>query len=339
MADFGQLKKNRKRNANKLREKIEEQKSGGTNRDKRFWKPSRNKTGYGTATIRFLMTPPNEEDAYVRVFDHGFKNNTTGKWYIEKSLTTIGQDDPVGEINRQDWNTDTKKGKALASSRKRRLKYVTNILVIDDPVEPENNGKVFLYEFGKQIFDIFDNALNPKYEGDKSFIPNDFWEGADFKIKIKPKTIVRDDGSKVDIFSYEDSEFLECSELYDGDEDKLKEIWESEHSLAEFVDPEQFKPYDVLKKRLKEVLGRDALNYEIFNGSAQLAAEGFVDDSDDDANVGRQETAEDLQKAGSFEEDDTPPWNDEEDDDHDLGDLDDDDQEALNMFKDLNEED
>ena len=207
--------------------------------DDRLWKPTRDKAGNGYAVIRFLPAKEGEDLPWVRYWDHGFKG-PNGLWYIEKSLTSINQPDPVSEQNTVLWNTGRDEDKAIARERKRRLHYVSNILVISDPEHPENNGKVFLYQFGKRIFDKVMEAMQPQFADEQPCNPYDFWEGADFKIKIR----------KVDGWvNYDKSEFDSTAPLFE-DEDKLNETFSSAHSLTDIIAPDEFKTYDELKEKL-----------------------------------------------------------------------------------------
>jgi len=216
--------------------------------DDRFWKPTRDKAGNGYAVVRFLPAKEGEDLPWVRYWDHGFKG-PTGLWYIENSLTSIGQNDPVSEANSVLWNTGRDEDKAIARDRKRRLHYVSNVLVISDPANPENEGKVKLYKFGKKIFDKIMEAMQPAFEDETPINPYDFWEGADFKIKVR----------KVEGWvNYDKSEFANVSALYDGDEERLQGVYDKLHSLQEFLDPKHYKSYEELQAKLNRVLGVDA---------------------------------------------------------------------------------
>jgi hypothetical protein len=216
--------------------------------DDRFWKPTRDKAGNGYAVIRFLPAKEGEDLPWVRYWDHGFKG-PTGLWYIENSLTSISQDDPVSESNGILWNTGRDEDKQTARDRKRRLHYVSNVLIVSDPSNPENEGKVKLYKFGKKIFDKIMDVMQPQFADEDPVNPYDFWEGADFKIKIR----------KVEGWvNYDKSEFASPSVLFDGDEDRLTELYNKEHSLQDFVDPKNYKSYDELKAKMNKVLGVDA---------------------------------------------------------------------------------
>ena len=216
--------------------------------DNRFWKPTRDKAGNGYAVIRFLPAKEGEDLPWVRYWDHGFKG-PTGLWYIENSLTSIGQQDPVSEHNSVLWNSGRDEDKALARERKRRLHYVSNVLVISDSANPENEGKVFLYKFGKKIFDKIMDVMQPQFADEEPVNPYDFWEGADFKIKIR----------KVEGWiNYDKSEFSAPSALHEGDEERLEEVYNKLYSLQDFLKPENYKTYDELKMKLNRVLGVDA---------------------------------------------------------------------------------
>lgn len=213
--------------------------------DERIWKPTVDKAGNGYAVIRFLPNGDNWDLPFVRYWDHGFQG-PTGQWYIEKSLTSIGQQDPVGEANSKLWATGTDEAKDLVRKRKRRLHYVSNIIVESDPKNPDNEGKVFLYVYGKKIHDKIMDVMQPQFEDETPVDPFDFWEGASLKLKIR----------QVDGFrNYDKSEFASSEELFDGDDSKLEEVYNSMYNLNEFTDPANFKSYDELAKRFAMVQG------------------------------------------------------------------------------------
>jgi len=247
---FSNLKKNRGRNIEKLVNEAEKINSGGGGNnnkyvDERIWKPSVDKSGNGYAVIRFLPAPDGEELPWVRYWDHGFKG-PTGLWYIEKSLTTIGQNDPVSEMNSRLWNSGREEDKQVARDRKRRLHYVSNIYVVKDPANPENEGKVFLYQFGKKIFDKIMDMMQPQFQDEDPVDPFDFWEGADFKLKIRNVEGYR---------NYDKSEFAAPAPLLGGDDDELEGVYNRMYSLKEYVDPKNFKSYEELATKLQRVLG------------------------------------------------------------------------------------
>lgn len=217
--------------------------------DDRFWKPEVDKAGNGYAVLRFLPAPEGEDLPWVRFWDHGFKG-PTGRWYIENSLTSIGQPDPVGELNSSLWNSGREEDKETARKQKRRLHYVTNVMVVSDPSNPQNEGKVFLYKFGKKIFDKIMDVMQPAFQDEDPVNPFDFWEGADFKLKIRNVEGYR---------NYDKSEFSSQSALLNGDDDKLEEVYNKLYSLQEFTDPKNYKSYAELKAKLNQVLGSEAM--------------------------------------------------------------------------------
>tara|TARA_R110000744_G_scaffold3304_7_gene12815 strand:+ start:255 stop:1118 length:864 start_codon:yes stop_codon:yes gene_type:complete len=213
------------------------------------WKATVDKAGNGYAVIRFLPAPTGEELPFVRYWNHGFQG--PGGWYIENSLTTIGQDDPVSEYNSKLWNSGHDEDKETARKQKRRLSYVANILVVSDPSNPSNEGQVFLYKFGKKIFDKLNDAMNPQFADEDPINPFDFWEGADFKLKIRQVEGYR---------NYDKSEFSSPAPVSDStgtvlSDDDMEATWNKQHSLAEIVDPKNFKSYNELKAKLNKVLG------------------------------------------------------------------------------------
>jgi len=215
--------------------------------DDRFWRLEGDKAGNGTATLRFLPRVEGDELPWVRIFSHGFQG-PTGKWYIENSLTTLGENDPVGELNTQLWNSGSEANKEIARKQKRRLSFTANILVVSDPKHPENEGKVFLFKFGKKIFDKIMDKARPTYEDEKPVNVFDLWEGANFKLRMRKK-----DGYT----NYDESLFMDPSPISD-DEDRILSIVNSQNKLSEFTDRKNFKSYDELKKKLQEVLSGDA---------------------------------------------------------------------------------
>ena len=211
--------------------------------DDRLWKPEVDKAGNGYAVIRFLPAPDGEDLPWAKLYTHAFQG--TGGWYIENSLTTLGQKDPVSEHNSQLWNSGIESDKEIARKQKRKLSYYANIYVVKDSANPHNEGQVFLYKFGKKIFDKITAAMQPEFEDEDPINPFDFWAGANFKLKIK---------KVAGYWNYDSSEFDRQSALLD-DDDAMEAIWKKEYSLAELVAPDQFKSYDELKKRLDYVLG------------------------------------------------------------------------------------
>ena len=242
---FANLKKQSKLGSltAKLVKEVEKLNTNGASGDDRLWKLEVDKSGNGYAVIRFLPAPDGEDLPFVKLYSHAFQG--PGGWYIENSLTTLGQKDPVSEYNSQLWNNGTDAGKDAARKQKRKLTYISNIYVVKDPANPENEGKVFLYKYGKKIFDKLTAAMQPEFEDEEAIDPFDFWQGANFKLKAKNVAGYR---------NYDSSEFTAVTPLLD-DDDALEAVWKKEGSLKEFIDTDQFKSYDDLKKRLEYVLG------------------------------------------------------------------------------------
>ena len=211
--------------------------------DDRFWKPELDKSGNGYAIIRFLPQPSNEDLPWCKIWSHAF--NGPGGWYIENSLTTLNKKDPISEYNTELCNSGVEANKDIARKQKRILKYYSNIFVVSDPKHPENEGKVFLFRFGKKIFDKLTEAMSPEFEDEKALNPFDFWEGANFKLKVR----------KVDgYWNYDKSEFEAPSSLLDGDDGQLEATYAQLHSLVGFLKEDQFKTYDELKTKLHRTL-------------------------------------------------------------------------------------
>jgi len=240
---FADLKRKSQNNFQFLQKELEKS-SSGKNVDERFWKPEVDASGNGYAVIRFLPAPEGESIPWAKLYSHAFQG--PGGWYIENSLTTLNEKDPVGEVNRRLWNSGSDEDKETARKQKRKLQYYSNIYVVKDPKHPENEGKVFLYKYGKKIHDKILAAMQPEFQDETPVNVFDLWEGANFKLKIK---------KVAGYWNYDSSEFARPAPLLD-DDDALEAIWKKQYSLSEIVDASQFKTYDELDKRLKMVLGQ-----------------------------------------------------------------------------------
>jgi len=228
----------------KLVKEVEKQNNSGGGGDDRLWKPEMDKTGNGYAVIRFLPAPDGEDLPWVKLYSHAFQG--PGGWYIENSLTTNGGKDPVSEYNRELWNSGIDADKDTVRKQKRKLSFYANIYVVQDKANPQNEGKVFLYKFGKKIFDKIMEAMQPEYEDETAINPFDFWQGANFKLKLK---------KVAGYWNYDSSEFAAPSPLLD-DDDALEALWKKQYSLQDLVAADKFKTYEELDKRLKMVLGQ-----------------------------------------------------------------------------------
>lgn len=273
MTSFANLKRNRS-SLDALTKAIEATNSpqgeAGGKDDTRFWQPSVDKSGNGMAVIRFLPAPAADGDdalPWVRVFNHGFQG--PGGWFIDNCLTTTGGKCPVCEHNNTLWNSGIEANKDIARKQKRKLTYMANILVVSDPSNPENEGQVKLYKFGKKIFDKISEAMNPEFADEQAVNPFDLWEGANFKLKIRNVEGYR---------NYDKSEFADKSPVMDGDDDKLEALWKKEYSLKEFTDPKNFKPYEQLKARLDKVLGFDGAPVNLKTKAEDVVLNTFKDE-------------------------------------------------------------
>lgn len=273
---FANLKRNK--SLEKFSKAIESlsEKTASSN-DDRFWYPDVDKAGNGMAIIRFLPPPSQDGDdglPWVRTFSHGFQGS--GGWFIENCLTTINEKCPVCEHNSGLWNSGIEANKEIVRKQKRKLTYISNILVISDPKNPENEGKVFLFKYGKKIFDKLHEAMNPQFEDEKAINPFDFWEGANFKIKIRNVEGYR---------NYDKSEFDSPSELFKGDDDRLETLWKKEYSLKEFLAETNFKTYNKLKERFHIVTaspGQDSFDEQPAVKPAQKPVKKKTIEEDDE---------------------------------------------------------
>jgi len=258
--------------------------------EERFWKPTVDKAGNGYAVIRFLPAAQGDDLPWVQTWNHGFQG--PGGWYIEESLTTIGKKDPLSEYNSMLWNTGIEANKDQVRKQKRRLNYISNIQVINDSSNPDNNGKVFLYKFGKRIWDKINDLMNPQFEDEKPVNPFDFWEGANFKLKIRKVEGYR---------NYDKSEFDSPEPL--AEDERLETIWKQQVPLAEFTDPSNFKSYEELQAKLNRVLALD--------GGDMSSRSTTVEDAEPAPVVARAAPAPEPVATASED----PPWSTSEDDD------------------------
>ena len=269
MTSFKDLKKNRMSNLESLSKQVEKLAEKPSYEDDRIWKCERDKSGNGYAVIRFLPASNDEDMPWVQMWSHGFKG--PGGWYIENSLTTLGKEDPVSKANTALWNSGIESDKNIARDRKRKLSYYSNILVLEDSANAENEGKVFLFRYGKKIFEKITSVMNPEFKDETPLNPFDFWEGANFKIKIR----------QVDGYAnYDKSEFAGQSKLFDGDDAKCEAIWKQQHSLQDLVTPDKFKSYQELEARFNTVIGSGSDFEETID--SEDAVEPAVQDSTSD---------------------------------------------------------
>ena len=246
----------------KLVKEVEKTNNAGGGGDDRLWKPELDKTGNGYAVVRFLPAPDGEEIPWAKLYSHAFQG--PGGWYIENSLTTTGGKDPVSDYNRTLWNSGNEADKDTVRKQKRKLSYYSNIYVVKDPTNPQNEGKVFLFKYGKKIFDKIMEAMQPEFEDETAINPFDFWQGANFKLKIK---------KVAGFWNYDSSEFDSVAPLLD-DDDALEALWKKEYSLTAVTAPDQFKSYQDLEKRLKYVLGQNQKSARRFDEDLEDESEG-----------------------------------------------------------------
>lgn len=266
---FADLKRNRRSAIDKLVN--EAQKESGSKSsysdDDNFWKPATDKAGNGYAVIRFLPSKSENELPWVQYWDHGFKGSN-GRWYIEKSRTSINEPDPLSEYNSYLWNTGHEEDKETARNQKRRLHYVSNIYIVSDPSAPENEGKVFRFQYGKKIFNKITDVMNPEFEDEAPVNPFDMWDGADFKLKIRNVEGYR---------NYDKSEFASPSPLLGGDDTKLEEVFNCLYDLSKYTDPKEYKSYDELLKKLNDVVGDDLPANLKIGGNMSTASQPKID--------------------------------------------------------------
>lgn len=295
MADISQLKKNRK-SYQELAEKAQGKSQQQSQEDTRFWFPERDEDGAASTRIRLLPEPQGEDMPWVKVFKHGFQDPNTGKWYIENCPTTIGKECPVCKSNSEHWKQG-ENGQNIARARKRQLTHFSNILVLSDPANPDNEGTVRLFKYGKQIFDIIQAAITPQFEDETPIQPFDPWEGADFKFRI-----IKNQNNQT---NYQKSAFGEPSEL--GTDEEIEEIWKKEHSLEQFVSEDNFKSYEELEKRFLQTIGE-------WVEDSRPAASGPSEKTEEAPSINPSENEVSSSK-GSVEDVDIPSDDGDDDDD------------------------
>jgi len=276
MASFKEMKKNRMANLESLSKQVEKLAEKPSYEDERIWKLERDKTGNGYAVIRFLPAKEGEDVPWQRIWTHGFKG--PGGWYIENSLTTLGKDDPVSKANTALWNSGIDSDKNIARERRRKLNYYSNIYIVEDSANPDNVGKVFLFRYGKKIFEKITGVMNPEFADETPLNPFDLWEGSNFKIKMR----------QIDGFpNYDKSEFTDKCPL-DGDEKKLEEVWKQQYSLNEITEEKNFKNYAELEARFNTVIARK----DYSDGTSEFV--GTIEESTDDAVATGEKTDDTL---------------------------------------------
>ena len=243
---FADFKKKSQSSIADLQKKIESSESKESYKDDRFWRPELDKSSNGYAVIRFLPAFGDEDLPFVKTYSHAFQG--PGGWYIENCPTTTGGKCPVCEANNKLWNSGLESDKDIARTRKRKMQYISNILVVSDPTNPQNEGKNFLFKYGKKIFDKINEAMSPEFEDEEAINPFDFWKGADFKLKVR---------KVAGYINYDKSEFDAQSALFGGDDEKLESLWKKEYSLIAFVEADQFKSYEDLSTKFTGVIGND----------------------------------------------------------------------------------
>lgn len=260
--NFADMKKKSGSSTKSLQEKIEKAESKDSYKDDRFWRPELDKSSNGYAVIRFLPAFGDEDLPFVKLYSHAFQG--PGGWFIENCPTTIGGKCPLCETNNKLWQSGLDSDKDIARARKRKMQYISNILVISDPANPQNEGKNFLYKYGKKIFDKINEAMSPEFEDEEAINPFDFWKGADFKLKVR---------KVAGYINYDKSEFDSPDALFDGQDSVLEDLWKKQYSLNAFIAPDQFKSYDDLKARLHSVLGEDVRSTETNTETVESAPE------------------------------------------------------------------
>jgi hypothetical protein len=273
---FADFKKRSKNSVSDLASKMEKMDEKKSYKDDRFWKPELDKSSNGYAVIRFLPGPELDHLPFAKYYSHGFKG--IGGWYIENSRTTLGENDPVSEMNSQLWNSGIESDKDIARSRKRKTNYVSNIYIVSDPTNPENEGKVFLYRYGQRIFEKIKEATSPEFEDEVAIDPFDPSAGANFKLKVR---------KVAGYINYDKSEFSSAEAMFDSEE-QIEAIWDKQIPLSEFTDASNYKSYDELKERLHKVIGNDIrssapVNNKTVEDTGSTATESSSNSSDNEA--------------------------------------------------------
>lgn len=239
-------------NLEKLREATKVTPGNTRRDDEGYWKLTADKAGNGSAIIRFLPAPPPETFPFAMHYRVAFKG--PNGWYINNSRTTLNESDPVADFNNKLYATNEPELKAQGSKQSRKLTYTSNIYVVSDKANPANEGKVFLFRYGKKIFEKLSKAISetPEFDGDVAFDPYHPIEGANFRLRQK---------QQFGFPNYDDSAFEAPSPMFRGDEAAIMAVLSQLKSLTAVVDPSNFLPYDELKKQLDQKLGFDTAKY------------------------------------------------------------------------------
>jgi len=290
MASFADMKSKSRSSVQDLTKKLEATNKSESYKDDRFWRPELDKSSNGFAVIRFLPAPDGEDVPWAKLYSHAFQGK--GGWFIENSRTTLGEKDPVSEMNSELWNSGIESDKDLARTRKRKLNYISNILIVSDPANPQNEGKIFLYKYGKKIFDKIQEAMQPEFEDEDPINPFDFWGGANFKLKVR---------KVAGFINYDKSEFDSASPLMNGDDDELETLWKKQYSLTAFTEASNFKSYDELKTKLSQVIGEDIRSTEVNNSTVDKMTAPFDSSSGSKETESESSTSEDMDAVDYFQ--------------------------------------
>lgn len=298
-SSLSQLKKSSTEQLENFREMMQKSDGGGNtyDRDDNEWTCTWDKEKkIGSAVVRFLPAAKGSDYPWIKLYKHAFKG-PTGKWYIENSLTTIGKTDPVGELNSRLWNSGVESDKAIARDQKRKQSYYANVLVVKDPANPDNEGKVKVYRFGAKVFDMIQDAMNPKFDDEKPLNPFNPWEGADFVIKMH----------EVDGYPNYSKSFFKDSAAITEDDDEIEKIWEKCKDLGEYLDPKNFKSYEELLNRLYEVVGPEVGSINTMPASAAAPAKKphtVVDNTKKEAPASSSKAEQEVSTKSSNSDDD-----------------------------------
>ena len=260
---LAQLKK-KSTDISALQKSISEMKNKKSSSEDEYWKLTCDAAGNGTAELRFLPAHPDEDMPVVEVHEYFFgkldKALGKKKWYINRSLETIGKKDPVKEEYWACINKKTEEHKEMAKEIRDRQSFIVWVYIVDDKNAPENNGRVMKTKLSSSQWKFITDRINPdEMLIEDGVVPIDvfnLWEGANFKLRAY-------NGSN-NMRTYDRSVWMEPGPLFKDDE-KMEEVYSKVTGLKSEVDPDgplYKKTYAELEEQLISVLGRPLVKNE-----------------------------------------------------------------------------
>lgn len=194
-----------------------------------------------TYTVRLLPNVKDPSKTFFHYYSYGWNSFTTGQLVTVVSPTTWNQRDPIAEERYRVLRNGTEKEKEKALAIKRRENWLVNVYVINDPVNADNNGKIKLLRFGRQLHKIIMDAIEGEEAAELG--PRIFDlspKGCNLRIKVEKQG---------DYPTYVSSKFSTPKEIEGLEEAEFKKIYNGAFDLESYV---SVKSYDELKTILDE---------------------------------------------------------------------------------------